>query len=44
MKDHHSHASENEYYQTPYRDTMSQLSDDQGTALLVLESALTTVN
>ena len=44
MKEHYQQGSENEYYQTPYRDQMSQLNKHQGTALLVLESAVTPVN
>ena len=44
MNDHHRQGSENGYYQTPYRDQMSQLNEDQGTALEVLESALRPVN
>ena len=44
MTEHYQQGSENGYYQTPYRDSMSQLNDDQGTALEVLESALRPVN
>ena len=44
MEDHHSQASENVYYQTPYRDQMTQLSEHQGTAVVVIESALRPVN
>ena len=44
MNDHHSQASENGYYQTPYREQISQLSDVQGTAVVVLESALSPAN
>ena len=44
MKDPHSQASENEYYQTPYHEQMLQPSDHHGSAVVVLESALSRAN
>ena len=44
MNDRHRQGSENGYYQTPYRDPMSQLSDHHGGAVVVLESALSRAN